>query len=144
MIQQQVAPARPSLIDSGRHFFSASYATNDGLHIVVASIERIGRPERRSAGRCSLWDAAFVAYREAEIESKVAGTPAGAKLIPGMAGDYLDCLTAFSGAARRVVDKMPVNFLYVGLIHAESAGRCRNYEKFVGPLHSLVNPAAHR
>jgi tetratricopeptide (TPR) repeat protein len=60
------------------------------------------------AGEVPFWDAAFVAY----------GTPAGADLIPGMADSYLDRLKARSGAALRVVDKMPANFLYAGLIHA--------------------------
>jgi tetratricopeptide (TPR) repeat protein len=60
------------------------------------------------AGEVTFWDAAFVA----------SGTPAGADLIPGMAASYLDRLTARSGAALRVVDKMPANFLYAGLIHA--------------------------
>jgi hypothetical protein len=35
-----------------------------------------------------------------------------------MARDYLAQVTAPAGAARRVVDKMPANFLYAGLIHA--------------------------
>ena len=35
-----------------------------------------------------------------------------------MTGDYLGFLTASSGGAQRVIDKMPANFLYLGLIHA--------------------------
>jgi hypothetical protein len=35
-----------------------------------------------------------------------------------MARDYLARLTAMCGGALRVVDKMPANFLYAGLIHA--------------------------
>ncbi len=37
------------------------------------------------------------------------------------AGDYLDCLAripAIPAATRRIVDKMPINFLWIGLIHA--------------------------
>ena len=60
------------------------------------------------AGEVPFWDAAFVA----------SGTPAGADLISGMTDQYLDRLTARSGAALRVVDKMPANFMYAGLIHA--------------------------
>jgi tetratricopeptide (TPR) repeat protein len=65
------------------------------------------------AGEVTFWDGAFVAYRAAEREGAV-----GASLTPGMARDYLERLTAISGGAARVVDKMPANFLYAGLIHA--------------------------
>jgi tetratricopeptide (TPR) repeat protein len=65
------------------------------------------------AGEVIFWNAAYDAYRDAEI----AGTSA-ATLIPGMAADYLNRLTAMSGGALRVVDKMPANFFYAGLIHA--------------------------
>jgi tetratricopeptide (TPR) repeat protein len=70
------------------------------------------------AGEVIFWDTAFAAYRRAELEVNLAGTQAGANLIRGMAGDYLDRLTASSGAAQRVIDKMPANFWYLGLIHA--------------------------
>jgi hypothetical protein len=40
--------------------------------------------------------------------------------------------------ATAIIDKMPANFLCAGLIHSVSAGRWKNYEKFVGPLQSLV------
>jgi tetratricopeptide (TPR) repeat protein len=65
------------------------------------------------AGEVTFWDAAFLAYREAERDGKT-----GENLIPGMARDYLERLTALAGGAPRVVDKMPANFLYAGLIHA--------------------------
>jgi tetratricopeptide (TPR) repeat protein len=65
------------------------------------------------AGEVIFWNAAYDAFRDAELEGKI-----GAALIPGMAADYLNRLTAMSGAALRVVDKMPANFLYAGLIHA--------------------------
>jgi tetratricopeptide (TPR) repeat protein len=65
------------------------------------------------AGELPFWDVAFTAYSKAELESKI-----DANLIAGIAADYLDRLTALSGGALRVVDKMPANFLYAGLIHA--------------------------
>jgi tetratricopeptide (TPR) repeat protein len=65
------------------------------------------------AGEVTFWDTAFVAYRQAGLKSD-----AGANLISRMAGDYFDRLTVSSGGALRVVDKMPANFLYAGLIHA--------------------------
>ena len=64
------------------------------------------------AGEVIFWDAAYDAYRHTEIEGKNAAT-----LIPGMTADYLNRLTAMSGGALRVVDKMPANFLHAGLIH---------------------------
>lgn len=65
------------------------------------------------AGELPFWQTAFAAYEAAELESR-----AGSSLIPGMARDYLGRLTALSGDAQRVVDKMPLNFMNVGLICA--------------------------
>ena len=64
-------------------------------------------------GELPFWDSAFAAYKKAERESA-----AGEQLIAGMASDYLTRITSISGGALRVVDKMPANFLYAGLIHA--------------------------
>jgi len=65
------------------------------------------------AGELAFWQTAFAAYESAELKSQ-----ACASLIPGLARDYLDRLTALSGDAQRVVDKMPLNFMNVGLICA--------------------------
>jgi tetratricopeptide (TPR) repeat protein len=65
------------------------------------------------AGEVIFWNAAYDAYRDAELGGK-----SGSSLIPNMAADYINRLTAMSGVALRVVDKMPANFLYAGLIHA--------------------------
>jgi tetratricopeptide (TPR) repeat protein len=75
------------------------------------------------AGELIFWQTAFAAYEAAALRGHVAGspaagTPAGASLIPRMAHDYLDALSSLSGEAQRVVDKMPLNFMNVGLIHA--------------------------
>jgi tetratricopeptide (TPR) repeat protein len=64
-------------------------------------------------GEVAYWNAAYDAYRDAQLEGK-----AGADLVPGMASNYLDQLASLSGGAPRVVDKMPANFMYAGLIHA--------------------------
>ena len=64
-------------------------------------------------GEVTFWNGAYDAYREAELEGK-----AGADLILGMASRYLDHLASLSRGALRVVDKMPANFMYAGLIHA--------------------------
>jgi tetratricopeptide (TPR) repeat protein len=65
------------------------------------------------AGELTFWQSALTAYESAEV----AGGE-GATLIPGMARDYLKRLTALSADAERVVDKMPLNFMSVGLISA--------------------------
>ena len=65
------------------------------------------------AGELPFWNGAFTAYRKAEIKG-----PIDANLIPGMAADYLERLAAECDGGARVVDKMPANFLYAGLLHA--------------------------
>jgi tetratricopeptide (TPR) repeat protein len=70
-------------------------------------------PEVFGAGEVSFWESAYEAFMRA--------APAGAAApgaLAGMARDYLARVTASSGAAVRVTDKMPANFLYAGLIHA--------------------------
>jgi tetratricopeptide (TPR) repeat protein len=64
------------------------------------------------AGELSFWDAAFAAYESAGLKGH-----GGANLIPGMAGEYLDRLTVLSRGAQRVIDKLPANFMNLGLIH---------------------------
>lgn len=53
-------------------------------------------------------------------------------LLRNLASDYLQRLASFSSDALRVVDKMPVNFLHIGLIHA-AFPRARI-------IHTLRNP----
>lgn len=70
-------------------------------------------PSVFGAGEVRFWDAAFVALEKVGLGSEHA-----ASLIPEMAGDYVGRLTTSAGGALRVIDKMPTNFLYAGLIHA--------------------------
>ena len=65
------------------------------------------------AGELKFWGDAFAGF-----ESAVAGGDSLASLLPGMAGEYLGQLSALSGSALRVIDKMPANFRYAGLIYA--------------------------
>ena len=65
------------------------------------------------AGEVNFWHAGYDAFRDAERTGKD-----GRSLIPDLTRDYLQQLTAGSGGAARVVDKMPANFMYAGLIHA--------------------------
>ena len=65
------------------------------------------------AGELPFWQSAYAAYEAAGLEGHD-----GAALIPGMARDYLDHLSALSDDAQRVIDKMPLNVMSVGLICA--------------------------
>jgi hypothetical protein len=64
------------------------------------------------AGEVTFWD-----HAATQVMGVMQGGGSG-NLVAEMAGEYLRRLTATSGTALRVVDKMPANFLYAGLIHA--------------------------
>jgi hypothetical protein len=69
------------------------------------------------AGEVRFWDEAF-----GTLEARTGGVGHAATLAglarDYLARDYLARLGAQAGAASRVTDKMPANFLYAGLIHA--------------------------
>ena len=65
------------------------------------------------AGELPFWNAAAGIYAaEPEREAEEVG------ILRRLADDYLELLSSCSSAAGRVVDKMPANFLYLGLMHA--------------------------
>jgi tetratricopeptide (TPR) repeat protein len=69
--------------------------------------------EVHGAGELTFWDNAAAAFEAVD------GDPAaGAAMIPRMAAACLERLETIGGSARRVVDKMPANFMHLGLIHA--------------------------
>jgi tetratricopeptide (TPR) repeat protein len=78
---------------------------------ILASHPAVG-----GAGEVAFWDAAFASYRRAEAGG--AGREAGVALLADMTRDYLERLGHVGGEPSRVVDKMPTNFWYAGLIHA--------------------------
>jgi tetratricopeptide (TPR) repeat protein len=65
------------------------------------------------AGELPYWPRALVSCEKATTEANP-----GANLLPDIARDYLARLSALSREALRVVDKMPQNFLALGLIHS--------------------------
>ena len=70
-------------------------------------------PAVLGAGEIRFWDKAF--------EKLEAAAPAPAELaasLPAVARAYLERLGVHAGAELRIIDKMPANFLYAGLIHA--------------------------
>ncbi len=70
-------------------------------------------PSVYGAGELMYWNGAYDAFRQAEVEHQNA-----VDRIPDMARDYLERLQKLGGNATRVVDKMPANFWYCGLLHA--------------------------
>ncbi len=70
-------------------------------------------PSIYGAGELMYWHGAYEAYRRTEPDRKAA-----LELIPNLAKQYLDRLNALDAQAGRVVDKMPANFWYAGLLHA--------------------------
>lgn len=70
-------------------------------------------PDVFGGGELRFWEGAFGVF-EAE---RAAGVSAG-EVLPQFARDYIERVQALSGAASRVIDKMPANFLYAGLVHA--------------------------
>jgi tetratricopeptide (TPR) repeat protein len=71
------------------------------------------------AGEVIYWNGAYDRFRRAEAAGQpgAAGKPAAA-LLDSLREEYLAHLGKLAGGATRVVDKMPGNFLYAGLIHA--------------------------
>jgi tetratricopeptide (TPR) repeat protein len=69
-------------------------------------------PAVYGAGELMFWNTAYDTFREAQL----AGSDASS-LMPAMAADYLARLTALSPGALRVVDKLPANFMSLGMIH---------------------------
>jgi tetratricopeptide (TPR) repeat protein len=100
-----------------------SFASDSELPVFIIGMPRSGtslteqilasHPAVFGAGELTFWGSAFAAYEAAGLKSR-----SGANLMPGIAGDYLERLTSISAGARRVIDKMPANFLCAGLIHA--------------------------
>ncbi|HSY07711.1 MAG TPA: tetratricopeptide repeat protein [Steroidobacteraceae bacterium] len=65
------------------------------------------------AGELTFWNAATARY-----EASLLSGECGASTLRELASDYLQLLERTSTDALRVVDKMPTNFLFLGLIHA--------------------------
>jgi tetratricopeptide (TPR) repeat protein len=70
-------------------------------------------PSVFGAGELKFWDSAMAAFETAQLKNDIGASP-----IPDMARDYLERVSALSGTALRLVDKMPANFWFAGLIHA--------------------------
>jgi len=98
-------------------------ASDSELPVFIVGMPRSGtslteqilasHPHVFGAGEVRFWDDAYTALAKAPaVGDSVASH------LPGLARDYLERLTAVAGGRARVIDKMPANFLYLGLIHA--------------------------
>jgi len=95
-------------------------ASDSELPVFVIGMPRSGtslteqilasHPQVFGAGEIEFWGQALPAFMGPGADGEAA-------TLSRMAREYLERLSARSGAALRVVDKMPANFLYAGLIH---------------------------
>ena len=108
-----------------RDFVAQSHAgaSESELPVLIVGMPRSGtslteqilasHPSVFGAGEVRFWDDAYTALaRERPHGGDVAAH------LPGLARDYLARVTAVAAGRARVIDKMPANFLYLGLIHA--------------------------
>jgi len=70
-------------------------------------------PDVFGAGELTFWDAGFNMLKKSVQQGESC-----AEVLSALAEDYLRVLHGFSPDALRVVDKMPANFMFLGLIHA--------------------------
>ena len=99
------------------------HASSSQLPVFIIGMPRSGtslaeqilasHPDVFGAGELTYWHAAF----EALAQAQRAGQQAAA-VIPDLARECLARLGALGQNAQRVIDKMPANFRYAGLIHA--------------------------
>jgi tetratricopeptide (TPR) repeat protein len=109
--------------DAGLGREDESQGNGSDLPVFVIGMPRSGtslveqilasHPKVFGAGELTFWDTAFAAYAAAGLKNH-----GGAGQIPGMAHAFLERLSEFSADSERVVDKMPANFMNVGLIRA--------------------------
>ena len=98
-------------------------ASDSELPVFIVGMPRSGtslteqilasHPAVFGAGEVRFWDDAYSALARAG-----AGDASLAPQLAVLARDYLALISAVAGGRLRLVDKMPANFLYLGLIHA--------------------------
>ena len=99
------------------------HASDSELPVFIIGMPRSGtslaeqilasHPAVHGAGELAYWHGAFEAFSRAEHAGQDA-----AGIVAEFARDNLERLKAMAAGAQRVIDKMPANFLYAGLIHA--------------------------
>ncbi|MGO8753931.1 MAG: tetratricopeptide repeat protein [Gallionellaceae bacterium] len=97
-------------------------ASPSALPVLIVGMPRSGtslleqiiasHPQAYGAGELPFWDERFAAHQAEMLSGNF-----GATLIADAAAAYESLLRRHSAAALRIVDKMPGNFLWAGLIH---------------------------
>ena len=117
-------------VDQIMHCFDAAFmrdppnqGSSSELPVLIVGMPRSGtslteqilasHPAVFGAGEVPFWDGAFNVYQKAARSGPVDPT-----LLPGMAAAYLERFAAARPGVLRVVDKLPGNFLYAGMIHS--------------------------
>ena len=101
---------------------SAAQGSDSQLPVLIIGMPRSGtslseqilasHPSVFGAGEVPFWDGAFNTWSQAALDG-----PANAMRLPRTAAAYLERLKAPGSGVLRVIDKMPANFLYAGMIH---------------------------
>jgi Tfp pilus assembly protein PilF len=108
--QSWVSRRRPNALESVRPVFIVGMlrsGTSLAEQILASHHAVFG------AGELTFWNGALAGYQASAL-----GAAQSDAVLPRLAGDYLQLLQRSSSNALRVVDKMPTNFPYLGLIHA--------------------------
>jgi tetratricopeptide (TPR) repeat protein len=112
-------------LSSARIAETARAENGDPLPILIVGLPRSGttlveqilsaHPDVHAAGELPFWIERGYAWSglSAQLESEAAQ----AAYLDAAAADYLSLLRGLGGGAGRVTDKMPLNFLWAGLIH---------------------------
>jgi tetratricopeptide (TPR) repeat protein len=98
-------------------------ASDSELPVLIIGMPRSGtslaeqilasHPAVFGGGELRFWEGAF-----GVLEAERARGAHAAEVLPQIAHDYLERVRALSATALRVIDKLPANFLYLGLFHA--------------------------
>ncbi len=110
-------------LDAGRIGELATAGSDSPLPAFIVGMPRSGtslleqilasHPAVHGAGEITFWNAAYNSFQAAERERRVTRL-----FISGLARDYLGSLPEATRGTQHVVDKLPANFWYLGLIHA--------------------------
>ena len=110
-LAEQILASHPAVFGAGEvRFWDRAFATLEGASHATPGRSREGRPGPTPSGRMPAQEEA------ARPGDNLDGG------IGSFAEEYLRRVSGRAGAAQRITDKMPANFLYAGLIHAVFPG----------------------
>jgi len=102
------AAAHPGASDSRRPVFIVGMPRS-GTSLTEQILA--SHPQVFGAGEVRFWDRGYAAFEQTAPEDQ-------ARRLAELAQEYLARVGSVAGEATRIIDKMPANFLYCGLIHA--------------------------